>query len=118
MMESATTNDRKVLYFMSGFMAQHTIMSHPPIRKRLINIVGGDSKFFGIYSVLSCGAFIPSMYYFIKYTRHQHDSPLLPFIVNNKSFFKSIGLILICIGSFVSPYSFIDLKVVHVLICC
>ena len=109
-MENATENDRKVLYWMGGFIAQHTIMSHPPIRKRLVNGVGGDRNFFGIYSILSCATFIPSMYYFIKYTRHQKDSPLLPFIKNNKSLYKSIGLILISIGAFVSPYTFIDLK--------
>ena len=85
--EAATEADIKVVYGMVGFIAQHTLMSHPPIRKKLVKSMG-NVPFLSIYSVLSFGIVYPC-YYWYKITRKQ-DSKMVPCIAKNANYINQL----------------------------
>jgi len=52
----------------SAFMGSHLIMSHPPIREKLIEKMGKDN-FLGVYSVVAIGTLAPTIYAYTKFGR-------------------------------------------------
>ena len=47
------------------FTGSHLALSHPPIRGKLIDILG-DDRFKGVYSLVAIGSFVPTTYLYIR----------------------------------------------------
>ena len=59
----------KIVLGWSAFAGTHLIMSHPGNREKIINVVGGEKNFLGLYSAVALATFIPQTYIYVKYRR-------------------------------------------------
>ena len=57
-----TRGMKLALGLWTAFGGSHLVMSHEPIRNKLIDICGSEQKFRGLYSVVSVGTLAPFMY--------------------------------------------------------
>lgn len=91
-----SADDRKVLLWGSAFVATHTILSHPPIRTKLIKGVfnNSDRNFAGIYSIVTLATLLPAAYIYRTKTSKQEPCPKIPLIEKNKELCDKIGLVL------------------------
>jgi uncharacterized membrane protein len=64
----------KVLVWWVLFAGSHTILSHPPIRSRLVSRLG-EGAFQGVYSIVAFATFIPLTWTFLA-NRSSHAVPL------------------------------------------
>jgi uncharacterized membrane protein len=64
----------KVLVWWIVFSGTHTVLSHPPIRSRLVSRLG-EGAFQGVYSLIAFATFVPLMWTFLA-NRSSHAVPL------------------------------------------
>ena len=65
----------KVLVWWMLFAGTHTVLSHPPIRSRLVSRLG-EGVFQGVYSLIALATFVPLLWTFFT-NRSSHAVPLL-----------------------------------------
>ena len=65
----------KVLVWWVLFAGTHTVLSHPPIRSRLVSRLG-EGVFQGVYSLIALATFVPLLWTFFT-NRSSHAVPLL-----------------------------------------
>ncbi|CAI5464215.1 unnamed protein product [Closterium sp. Yama58-4] len=53
----------------AAFTGTHLAMSHPPVREALIQQLGDEGKFRGLYSAVSLATFAPTTFLYIRYAR-------------------------------------------------
>lgn len=51
------------------FTGSHLLLSHPPVRTALVDRLGDENKFHGLYSALALSAFAPTTILYLRYGR-------------------------------------------------
>ena len=64
----------KLVMWLMLFAATHTVLSHPPIRSRLVNRLG-EGAFLGVYSLIAFATLVPLAWTFFA-NRSSHAVPL------------------------------------------
>eukprot|EP00271_Cylindrocystis_brebissonii_P007298 TRINITY_DN20661_c0_g1_i1.p1 TRINITY_DN20661_c0_g1~~TRINITY_DN20661_c0_g1_i1.p1 ORF type:complete len:231 (+),score=24.84 TRINITY_DN20661_c0_g1_i1:245-937(+) len=73
-MAAKTGAVRAIALGWAAFTGTHLVMSHEPVREKLINTMG-EKRFAGAYSLVAFGTFIPTTYYYVRYGRGQGIVP-------------------------------------------
>ena len=63
---SSSAATRYIAYGWAALTGTHLVMSHPPVRDRLVKLTGSENNFRGVYSAVALAAFVPTTVLYIR----------------------------------------------------